>query len=76
MKSPLTILYADLIDYQKRQVHNAQAFYDGNVKRGEPNNDGSKKRLECAKRILKLLEKSNRQPQTDLFALNETINNK
>jgi hypothetical protein len=73
MKSPLTIGYNDLIKEQERILAQMEASYPLLVSSGQIASFTARKRIECAKTLIRLLRKHKREPQGDLFQMMEKL---
>lgn len=67
MKSPFKISYTDLIKEQERQLKSMEQAFPSLVNAGSLSAHTARKRIECAKAIVRLLRKHKREPQASLF---------
>ena len=74
MKSPLTIQYSDLIKDAKKRLSFMKATYPAKVFNGEMGASTKDRKIATAERLVKILERWKREPQIDLFQVNEEMN--
>lgn len=67
MKSPHSITYDDLINQAKKRLEWMEASYPKMKITNQINQWTATHNIACQKMIVKLLEKSKRKPQMDLF---------
>ena len=73
-KSPLSISYQDLIKDAKKRLQFMKATYPSKVLNGEMGGSTKDRKIATAERLVKILERWKREPQIDLFQVNEEMN--